>query len=318
MASTTRWSAESVKACGQQLEDHRAVLELAPQAAERRSPGCGGGPRAWARPAAGSQRGGPGVRRPRRGRGRPPAPARPRRAVRSAPAPARRSSATPPRPKTMSARCRRSGRRAVAGGAHPGLERRRDHAVDHRRPACAPVLPGEEPHQSRQRASHGATVGLAHQRQVGHRDVRAVLPAVSRRIAVAVAEGVELLDVAEPKPVCSRTQPRRPSSRVRSRLRLQGTERQGVFRSLGAAGAGDRRMRGTSSVTATITALRPRSTLTPPPTITTAGETSTSSRSNTSAEVAGRPPPRSREAPTARRPSAARSRSCSPGGGRRG
>src|SRR6185369_4013232 len=76
-----------------------------------------------------------------------------------------------------------------------GVEGGRDGTVQERRPAGPPVFPGEE-FVPVAPVGFDADRDLAHQGEVGHGDDAHPL-AAHPRIAVAVAEGVELLDVAE-------------------------------------------------------------------------------------------------------------------------
>src|SRR5262249_59760179 len=97
----------------------------------------------------------------------------------------------------------RAGRIVARLAPRPGVEGRQDGAVEDLRPARPPVLPGEEP-VPRREAGAGpvqrvGALRAAGQRQVADRDdVRAAVAALG--LPAAVAEGVELLDIADREP----------------------------------------------------------------------------------------------------------------------
>ena len=101
----------------------------------------------------------------------------------------------------------------------PLLEQRHDDLVEDRGPPLAPVLPRKEavprlePGAAASRSA-AALSGHAREREIADRDhVHAGV--VRPRVAAAVAEGVELLDIADAIAVCAATQARRPISKVR-------------------------------------------------------------------------------------------------------
>ena len=82
----------------------------------------------------------------------------------------------------------------------PGLQGRNNGLVDQARAAPPPVLPGEEARPGRPGGvGHGGFDGVGRQGQIAHRDdPRGAGAHVGQgRIAALVAEGVELLDIAE-------------------------------------------------------------------------------------------------------------------------
>src|SRR5262249_668291 len=84
----------------------------------------------------------------------------------------------------------------------PGLERRQDRAVEDFGPPAAPVLPGKETVPRREPGAgggeRGAALGPAGEREVADR--HRMWPLIAQLgVAAAVAERVELLDVADRK-----------------------------------------------------------------------------------------------------------------------
>ena len=188
----------------QELEGHGAILELAAQPTQPRgqdAPVVGGHGRA----GGGGQSAWPCGRRPRCGalsRPRPRPPAPPRRAVRSGRARAPRSSARRPGANSACARARRRAPRAPGAAAGPGAELGFKGAQGVGA-AGAPVLPREEARPGRPgRALEFASAGRG-QGEIAHRDHPllagrgAVAQVGQGRVAALVAEGVELLDIAE-------------------------------------------------------------------------------------------------------------------------
>ena len=202
-----------------QLEHHRAVFQLGAQPRDRgREDAAVIEPHRFAQ-SAGSLA---AQRRLRGRRDAPPRPVRPRTAARSGRAPF---------PRPTGSRRRRSTTAAARGGRARAPAR-----------ACrsAPPIPrssgsdrsgrgysgrcsrqssqgkkryqGSKPAPAARRAA--SVVGHPREREIADRDhVRA---GVARpRMPAAIAEGVELLDIADVEPVCAATQARRPISKVR-------------------------------------------------------------------------------------------------------
>ena len=118
--------------------------------------------------------------------------------VPASPSPQRRSRGARARARQGPARPRRRRHR----GRRPGREGRPDRCVEDGRPAAAPILPRENTRTSaRNRAPAGSVPRLrAHARQGEIADGDDVGAFVARRrVPAAVAEGVELLDIAERK-----------------------------------------------------------------------------------------------------------------------
>src|SRR5262249_23939051 len=96
----------------------------------------------------------------------------------------------------------RAGRIVARFALRPGLERRQDRAVEDRRRRAAPVLPGKEAVPRREpgagRGERRAALGPAGEREIADR--HRMRPVVAGNgVAAAVAERVELLDVADRK-----------------------------------------------------------------------------------------------------------------------
>src|ERR1700731_2764212 len=91
-------------------------------------------------------------------------------------------------------------------------------------PPAAPVLPGEElVGVEPARVPGDPALALAHQREVGHRDDARALR-VFEPVSIAVAEGVELLDVAELEPGLLVHPAAQPAVERAIGLGLQGTK----------------------------------------------------------------------------------------------
>ena len=242
----------------QKFKHHRAVFQFGAQPRNR------GGENAAVVEAHGDAERGQRLARQCRRRGRRGAPPRPvplRRAARSGRARAPRPNARP-RCRNRAARdpCAASAR-AVSGcslcPAHL-VEFGKDVALDDGGPRLAPVLPGEEAVpglEGRARRARAVVVGGAGQREIADRGDMDVGVA-GLRVPAAIAEGVELLDIAEPQ-ARSALPPRRAGRSRRCGARPHRTGRTEGPASLSPSLPEAVRISGSLPSIATIAAVRP-------------------------------------------------------------
>src|SRR5215470_10875757 len=112
----------------------------------------------------------------------------------------------------------RTRRRGLGRAARPILEQRQDDLVEDVRPLFPPIFPREEAipwfEAGAGRTQGGEILRHAREREIADRDD--VGAGIARpRVAAAIAEGVELLDVADRKAGLGLTQARSPISKVR-------------------------------------------------------------------------------------------------------
>jgi hypothetical protein len=125
------------------------------------------------------------------------------------------------RARTLGVRARGAGwRRRVTLVLRPRAQLRRDDLIDQRWAAIAPIFPRKEIVPVRQRAptrSSTAREGVSARYEIEMtRSGPASLMSANRRFAAAIAERVELLDIADVEAGLLFTQPRSESSSVRS------------------------------------------------------------------------------------------------------